>query len=109
MDASVRLALLVDAFADAPGVTLPGAAGRRAFGSDALKVDGAIFAMQVQDRLVVKLPAARVAELVEAGTCAPFSNGRGSPMREWATVTDPARDLDLAAEALDFVRSGRSG
>lgn len=109
MDAAGRLTVLVDAFSDAPGVTPPGAAGRRAFGSDALKVDGAIFAMQVQGELVVKLPAGRVAELIGEGTCAPFANGRGSPMREWATVTDPARDLDLAAEALAFVRAGRPG
>jgi hypothetical protein len=109
VDAADRLAELVDAFADAPGVTPPGATGRRAFGSDALKVDGAIFAMQVQGGLVVKLPAGRVAELVATGVCTPFANGRGSPMREWATVTDPARDLQLATEALAFVRSGRPG
>ena len=110
MDAAEgRFAVLVDAFADARGVTPPGATGRRAFGSDALKVDGAIFAMEVQGALVVKLPADRVAELIGEGTCAPFAGGRGSPMREWATVTDPARDLDLAAEALAFVRAGRPG
>jgi hypothetical protein len=28
-------------------------------------------------------------------------------MREWATVIDPARDRELAGEALDFVRSLR--
>ena len=109
MDAADRLAVLVDAFADAPGVTPPGSGGRRAFGSDALKVDGAIFAMQVHGALVVKLPAGRVAALIGEGTCAPFTNGRGSPMREWATVTDPARDLDLATEALAFVRPGGPG
>ena len=74
-----------------------------------LDVDGAIFAMQVQGALVVKLPAGRVAELVAGGACTPFANGRGSPMREWATVTDPARDLALAGEALAFVRAGRRG
>ena len=109
VDAADRLAVLVGAFADEPGVTPPGAGGRRAFGSDALKVDGAIFAMQVQGALVVKLPAGRVAELIGDGTCAPFANGRGSAMREWATVTDPARDLALAGEALAFVRAGRGG
>jgi hypothetical protein len=109
VDAAGRFTVLVDTFSDAPGVTPPGAGGRRSFGSDALKVGGAIFAMQVQGELVVKLPAGRVAELIGEGTCAPFANGRGSPMREWATVTDPARDLDLAAEALAFVRAGRPG
>jgi hypothetical protein len=28
-------------------------------------------------------------------------------MREWATVTEPARDRELAGEALAFVRSLR--
>ncbi len=107
VDAAGRFAVLVDAFSEEPGVTPPGATGRRAFGSEALKVDGAIFAMQVQGEVVVKLPAARVAELVGAGTCAPFANGRGSPMREWAAVTDPSVDLELTREALAFVRSGR--
>jgi len=107
VDTAGRFAELVDAFADAPGVALPAEGGRRTFGSEALKVDGAIFAMQVQGGVVVKLPAARVAELVGAGTCAPFANGRGSPMREWAAVTDPAADLDLALEALAHVRSLR--
>ncbi len=107
VDSAGRFAVLVDAFTEEPGVTPPGAAGRRAFGSETLKVDGAIFAMRVQNELVVKLPAARVAELVGAGTCAPFANGRGSPMREWAAVTDPASDLELASEALAHVRSIR--
>ncbi|MGY1804284.1 hypothetical protein ACI78T_13490 [Blastococcus sp. SYSU D00922] len=108
MDAAGRFAVLVDALAGAPGVVPPAeGGGRRAFGSEALKVDGSIFAMQVQGGVVVKLPAARVAELIGAGTCAPFANGKGSPMREWATVTDPAADLQLAREALAHVRSPR--
>ncbi|WP_116450169.1 hypothetical protein [Blastococcus litoris] len=107
MDAAGRFAVLVDAFTGAPGVAPPAGGGRRTFGSEALKVDGSIFAMQVQDGVVVKLPAARVAELVGDGTCAPSANGRGSPMREWAAITDPAADLDLAREALAHVRSGR--
>lgn len=107
MDAGDRFAALVDALSDAPGVTPPGAGGRRGFGSEALTVDGSIFAMQVRDDVVLKLPAARVTELVAAGTCAPFANGRGSPMRQWAAVTDPSRDLDLAREALAHVRSSR--
>ena len=105
MDAAGRFAVLVDAFTGSPGVTPPDHSGRRGFGSSALKVDGAIFAMLVQDALVLKLPAGRVAELVASGGCAPFRTGRGSPMREWAAVEDPALDLVLGGEALTHVRS----
>jgi hypothetical protein len=107
VDAESRFAALVAAFAGLPGVAPPDPTGSRGFGSDALKVDGAIFAMCVQGALVLKLPRDRVAALVAEGTCRPFDSGKGRPMREWATVTDPARDRDLAAEALDFVQSLR--
>ena len=107
MDAAARFAALVDAFTDEPGVTLPGEQGRRGFGSDALKVDGAIFAMLVQGSLVLKLPASRVTALVGSGAGEPFATGAGRTMREWAVVLDagPAADLELAREALAHVRS----
>ncbi len=107
VDAESRFAALVTAFADGPGVTPPDPAAGRRFGSDALKVDGSIFAMCVQGAVVLKLPRDRVAALVADGVCGPFDSGKGTPMREWATVTDPARDLELADEALQFVRSVR--
>ena len=41
------------------------------------------------------------------GTGTPFANGRGAPMREWVALgPDDAADLDLAREALAFVREG---
>ena len=106
VDADQRLAALADAFADEPDVTPPGSGGR-GFGAGALKAGGSIVAMAVQGSLVVKLPEARVAELVAAGTCASFDSGKGRPMREWAAVplADPATDLALAQEALAHVRS----
>ena len=47
MQPGQRFTELVDAFADAPGVSPPGRDGGRGFGSSALKVDGRIFAMLV--------------------------------------------------------------
>ena len=106
VEADQRLEALTDAFAGEPDVTAPGSDGR-GFGAGALKVEGPIVAMVVHGALVVKLPEARVAELVSAGTCAPFDSGKGRPMREWAAIlpADPATDLALASEAVAHVRS----
>ena len=100
-----RFDRLAAALADRPGVTLPGEAGGRGFGSDALRVSGSIFAMLSRGHLVVKLPRDRVAELIGAGAGLPFDAGKGRPLREWValTVTDDEAWLALAEEALAFV------
>lgn len=105
MSTQQRFAALADELAGEPGVTLPDESRRR-FGSTALKVDGAIFAMLVSDQLVVKLPADRVSALVADGTGSPFASGRGAAMREWVVVleADPATESALVREALAFVR-----
>ena len=103
VDAEERFAALVDDLIGAPGVTPPGGSG---FGRSALRVDGRIFAMLVRGSLVVKLPKARVAELVAAGFGVHFDANKGTPMKEWLQL-DPAALLnwdDLAREALAFVR-----
>ncbi len=66
---SERFNLLAEAFAGAPGVTLPfeDPTAKRDFGSSALKVASRIFAIPVDDRLVVKLAKKRVDALVAAG------------------------------------------
>jgi len=90
-------------FAGRPGVVVPG--GGSGFGSQALKVGRSIFAMQHADALVVKLPAARVRELLDAGVGTPFDGGKGKPMKEWLTVSDPAHWSSIAEEAYSFVAS----
>jgi hypothetical protein len=80
---------------------------RRRFGSNALKVNGKIFAMMSQGTLVVKLPRARVDELVEAGSGTRFDPGHGRLMKEWLAVSAPTRLwAPLVREAHDFVATG---
>ena len=67
--------------------------------------------MLARDALVVKLPQARVDELVAAGVAVRFDAGKGRPMREWASIA-PDADVDweqLAIEARAFADQGRKG
>ena len=107
MEAEERLAALAEEFAGLPGVELPGGPGSRRFGSQAVKVNGSIFAMVTGGRLVVKLPRERVDALIAEGTGAPFDSGKGRPMKEWVAVAvdDDQTWLALAQEALAFVSS----
>ena len=95
---------LVDDLIGADGVTPPRGGG--GFGRSALRFHGKIFAMFVRGRLVVKLPAERVGELIAAGEGVHFDANKGTPMREWLSLDpDSARPwLPLATEALDFAR-----
>ena len=78
------------------------------FGSNpGLRVDGHIFAMLVRGDFVVKLPAARCAELTAAGAGRSLEIGTRR-MREWLVVggpPDPDAWTALATDALAFVRA----
>ena len=85
----------------------------RLFSAQGLRTHGKIFAMLTRgDRLTVKLPAERCAELVDAGAAVRFEAG-GKQLREWVSLVDPseAEAAVLADEALAFVRAlfGLSG
>lgn len=78
------------------------------FGSSpGLRTTGKIFAMLVNSELVVKLPKARVDQLVASETGGRFDPGHGRLMKEWATVALHSTESweRLAAEALQFVGS----
>jgi hypothetical protein len=107
VDVQARFEALVDQLAAEPGVQLPGSPGSRGFGSRALRLHGSAFAMVVSGLVVLKLPAARVAGLIDAGRGGPFGTGTRKPMREWVTLLDedPATTLTLGREALEFARA----
>jgi hypothetical protein len=78
---------------------------RGMFGSTSIKTGGKMFAFFNRDRLVVKLPAGRVTELVESGEGGQYDPGNGRIMREWmVVVSESAEDwLAMATEAEVFV------
>ena len=80
------------------------------FGATGLKVGGKVFSMVHKGRLVVKLPAERVAALIKSGDGAPFDPGHGKLMKEWVAVKPMAKGfwINLAEEAKDFVESKMS-
>jgi hypothetical protein len=97
---------VVAAFAKAKGVAV-----EKGWGADsvALKVKGKIFAMLVRGDLVLKLPSAKVDELVRAGAKRFDPRRDGREMKEWAVLALDARDcVRLAREALEFVSGKRS-
>jgi TfoX/Sxy family transcriptional regulator of competence genes len=82
--------------------------GKKGFGSNALTVNGRIFAMLTGGQLVVKLSEARVDALSERGYGKRFDANRGRPMKEWLRV-DPTHQedwLSVAQEAFAFATAG---
>jgi TfoX/Sxy family transcriptional regulator of competence genes len=103
MTPEARYARLGEAFFSRGEVT---PSEKKGFGASALTVNGRIFAMLTRERLVVKLPKARVDALVASGGGVRFDANKGRPMKEWLTI-DPSLETEwpaLAQEALSFVR-----
>lgn len=89
----------------------PGVERAHMFNSDGLRAraNGRFFAAVSGERLLLKLPAGRVAELVAAGDGRPFKSG-GRLMREWVLL-EPADGAACAAyvdEAHGFVAAQRA-
>jgi hypothetical protein len=100
-DADAVFARIVASLGDDRAVTPPSRAG----GAKGLKVNGKLFAMTSKGSLVVKLPRARAAELVAAGTGTRFDPGHGRLMNEWVTIALERSRLwgGLVEEARQFV------
>ena len=88
---------------------LRGVTGGTGFGrSEGLRIEKKIYAMLVNGELVVKLPKARVDEIVEAGAGRRFEPGTGRVMKEWLSVPPGAsrRWKALVRESKAFVGKG---
>lgn len=75
------------------------------FGANALRVNGKIYAALTRKRhLLLKLPPARVAALLDDGRAAPMESG-GRVMRGWIMLAPDAAELwiQLSNEARAFV------
>lgn len=75
--------------------------------SAGLKTAGRFYAFVAGDDLVVKLPAARVTELIATGVGRPCEPRQGRPMRQWVRLT-PAGESACTAylmEAREFIVS----
>jgi hypothetical protein len=92
-----------------PLLALPGVAHGTMMGFPCLRTDGAFFAScdPRSGDLIVKLPAARVAMMVESGSGKPFAPSGGA-FREWVGIDDrnEERWTCLLHQALTFVRNG---
>ena len=108
MNAEMQFADAIELLGNAPGIQppMPGATG---FGARTLRVNGKIAAMLVDDRLVIKLAAERVNELIDSGEGEPYDGGKGHgrPMREWVSLRSGSSIPWETAmqEAVDFARA----
>ena len=96
---------LKERFAGHEDVELPDGT-RRGYGADGMRVANQVFACTYKDRLMIKLPAPRVQELIGAGLGLPLAKPGQRPMREWVLVPFDGSAGARADQAYAFV-SGR--
>jgi hypothetical protein len=103
-----RFAHVVAKLCSRPGVsvTVP---RKRGLGSTALCINDKIFAiLSSKEEFVVKLPKARVDELVAAARGTRFELNHGQPMQGWFVAGGGLEEewLSLAEEALSVIGAG---
>ena len=90
---------MTDVFADVAARVLaehPGDDQARMLHSPGLRTPAGFYAFAPGPDVIVKLPAARVRELIGAGDGEPCSPRPGHPMREWVRLPDPDEQTCLA-------------
>lgn len=95
---------VAEAFARTRGVELA-----PMFASTGLRCGKRFFAIGVHGELVLKLPAARVRELIADAIGRPFTRGeKGPPMKEWVRIPARAGDwIALAREAHQHAKGAK--
>jgi hypothetical protein len=90
-------------FAEMDGVTV--SEGR---GAQGVKVGKKMFAMFYKGDVLLRLPPARVAELLDAGLGKPYEAVAGSPMADRVIIPAENRDrwIELSEESLAHCRPG---
>ena len=73
------------------------------FGSRGLRTGRKFFAIWWHEQLVVKLPPARLTELVGAGDGQPFEPMEGRRMNGWIVLADSVEWQPVVQEAGDYV------
>ena len=91
-------------------LVMPGVKGGKAFGYPAYKINGKVFAFVGNTGIAIKLPATRVAELLDGHTFKPFEVGDGIVWREWLSIQRDdfegyEQDADLFEESVEFLLS----
>lgn len=86
---------------------VPNVAAGTGFGkSQGLRISGKIFAMVINDELVIKLSRSRADQIVAAGGGRLFDPGHGRLMKQWISVPFDSTTWDeLVAEARSLVGS----
>ncbi|UUZ80171.1 hypothetical protein LJK88_35205 [Paenibacillus sp. P26] len=109
MSGSARYEEIARILCEDPAVSRVIAGGMKRFGaSGELRAGGKMFAFCSKERLIVKLPQRRVAELIADGRGQPCVMGRGRTMREWVVIGQEQRPewLSIAMESKQFIGSG---
>lgn len=74
------------------------------FGFDCLRINGKVFAKLHNGHLVMKLPADRIAALVDSGQVSSYEL-RGRMMKEWGVISTSKDIIALAEEARVFTEN----
>lgn len=72
------------------------------FGFDCLRINGKVFAKLHNGHLVMKLPANRIAALVDSAQMSAYEH-RGRVLKEWGVIEESKDIISLAEEARVFV------